>query len=188
MTPEEFDRAELADGWRYEVIHGVLVVSPIPPINERDANDHLNYWLRTYRDVHNQGTSLDATLYDEMIKTPGNRRRADRVIWAGLGRRPRRGEKPTIIIDFISIGKRGRDRDYEEKRDEYLAIGVKEYWVIDRFKKAMTVFMPHGKTCRKRVIPEKQNYTTDLLPGFELRLAELIAVGNRWPEIEPHEW
>ncbi len=30
MTPAEFDRAEFEDGWRYELINGVLIVSPIP--------------------------------------------------------------------------------------------------------------------------------------------------------------
>ena len=119
-----------------------------------------------------------------MVKTGPNRRRADRVIWAGLGRKPRQGGTPTIIAEFVSAGKRDRQRDYEEKRDEYLEIGVKEYWVIDRFQRALTVFTPRGKKIHKRVIPEKQTYTTDLLPGFELPLAKLLAAADSWPEPE----
>ena len=30
MTPREFDRADFRDGWRYELIHGVLVVPLFP--------------------------------------------------------------------------------------------------------------------------------------------------------------
>ena len=36
-------------------------------------------------------------------------------------------------MEFVASGKRNIKRDYEEKRDEYLALGVSEYWVIDRF-------------------------------------------------------
>lgn len=36
LTPEEFDAAEFEEGWRYELIHGVLVVSPPPLRKERD--------------------------------------------------------------------------------------------------------------------------------------------------------
>jgi hypothetical protein len=48
----------------------------------------------------------------------------------------------------------------------------------------LTVFTPRGKKIHKRVIPEKQTYTTDLLPGFELPLAKLLAAADSWPEPE----
>jgi Uma2 family endonuclease len=185
MTPREFDRAQFAEGWRYELIRGVLVVSPIPLENERDSNGELGHILRTYRDTHPQGSSLDATLFEHTVRTGQNRRRADRVIWAGLGRRPRKGEVPTIVTDFVSAGKRDRQRDYEEKRDEYLAAGVREYWVIDRFKRTLTVFTRHGRKVRKRLVRESQTYTPNLLPGFELPLPRLFAVADSWPEAEP---
>src|SRR5262245_7911968 len=114
MTSHEFDRADFQEGWRYELINGVLVVSPIPLENELDPNGELCYLLRTYRDTHPQGWVLDATLFEQTVKTAKNRRKADRVIWAGLGRQPRRGEVPTIIVEFVSAGKRDRQRDYEE--------------------------------------------------------------------------
>ena len=38
---------------------------------------------------------------------------------------------PTIAIEYVSQGKRDWLRDYEEKRREYLALGVAEYWVVD---------------------------------------------------------
>jgi Uma2 family endonuclease len=181
MTPREFDRAEFAEGWRYELINGVLIVSPIPLEQERDPNEELGYLLRTYRDTRPQGSSLDATLFEHTVQTLHNRRRADRVIWAGLGRRPRREDTPTIIVEFVSAGKRDWQRDYEAKRDEYLAIGVKEYWVLDRFERTLTGFHLQRGKARKRVVREHQTYKTDLLPGFELPLARLFAPADRWP-------
>ena len=39
LTPQEFDRALFKEGWRYELINEVLVVSPSPSRNERDPNE-----------------------------------------------------------------------------------------------------------------------------------------------------
>src|SRR5262245_1065343 len=120
MTPREFDRADFVEGWRYELINGVLVVSPPPLESERDPNEERGHWLRTYRDSHPKGWCLDATLPEQTVNTQANRRRADRVIWAGLGRQPRPKDAPTVVVEFVSEGKRDRKRDYEEKRDEYM--------------------------------------------------------------------
>src|ERR1700720_2348875 len=113
MTPVEFDRAEFAEGYRYELIHGVLVVSPIPSPQERSPNDVLAQWLWNYKENHPRGAVLNGTLPEHTVRTPMNRRRADRVIWAGLGHRPKwNTETPTIIAEFVSSGKRDQKRDY----------------------------------------------------------------------------
>jgi Uma2 family endonuclease len=184
MTLREFDRADFVEGWRYELINGVLIVSPPPLENERDPNDELAYLLRTYRDAHPEGWCLDATLPEQTVITGKNRRRADRVIWVGLGRQPRPKDVPTIVIEFVSEGKRDRKRDYEEKRDEYIAIGVGEYWIIDRFQRTLTIYARQKARVRKRVVKEKETYTTGLLPGFKLPLARLLAVADSWPRGE----
>jgi len=92
LTTAEFDAAEFEEGWRYELIRGVLVVSPPPLRKERDPNDELGYWLRNYRETHPQGHALDATFPEDTVVTPKERRRADRVIYAGLGRDPHEGD------------------------------------------------------------------------------------------------
>jgi len=180
LTPEEFDAAEFEEGWRYELIHGVLIVSPPPLRKERDPNEELGRWLRNYQEHHPQGGAMDATFNEETVVTVAERRRADRVIYAGLGRDPREGEVPTIVVEFVSSGKRNLIRDYEEKRDEYLAIGVREYWVVDRFARCMTVHRPHGSGSTQQVVREGNVYATPLLPGFELHLDRLLERADRW--------
>ena len=179
-SPAEFDAAEFEEGWRYELIHGVLVVSPPRLRKERDPNDELGFWLRSYQEDHPQGRVLDATFPEETVVTPTERRRADRVIYAGLGRDPQEGEVPTVVVEFVSAGKRNLIRDYEEKRDEYLAAGVREYWIIDRFARCLTVYRPHGSGSVQQVVREGEVYTTPLLPGFELRLDGLLERADRW--------
>jgi Uma2 family endonuclease len=180
LTTEEFDRARFVEGWRYELINEVLVVSPIPSRNERDPNEELGRWLRNYQESHPQGSALDATLAEETIETKKNRRRADRVIWAGLGHLPGPNEPPTIIIELVSKGKINRERDYVAKRAEYREIGVKEYWIIDRFSKTMTARIFAADRDQELVIAADQTYATTLLPGYELPLRRLLELAERW--------
>jgi Uma2 family endonuclease len=187
MTPREFDRAEFVEGWRNELVNGVLIVNSTPSRNERDPNDELGHLLRVYRNTHPQGATLDATLNEETVATGSNRRRADRVIWTGLGRLPRRKDVPSIIAELVSAGKRNWLRDYEAKRDEYLAIGVKEYWVFNRFERTLTVFSLRGKKLRRRVVHENERHTSDLLPGFEPPLTQLFKLADRWPSEDSPE-
>ena len=155
-------------------------MSPTPSRKERHPNEELGRWLWNYQEEHPQGSSLDLTLPEETIETKQNRRRADRAIWAGLGRDPEEGEAPTIVVEFVSSGKVNQERDYVAKRAEYREIGVREYWVIDRFRRTLTVFSFGGESDQERVIPEKQTYETPLLPGFELPLARLLTLADRW--------
>ena len=187
MSAREFDRADFDENWVYELINGVLVVAPIPLESEVDPNEQLGHWLRTYKETHPQGSALDATLPERYIRVGQNRRRADRVIWAGLGRKPRRNETPTIAAEFVSAGKRDRERDFETKRDEYMRVRIQEYWVFDRFHRTLTVFTRQGGRTRKRVFREDQVYRTDLLPGFELPLARLFELADYWSEEDEDE-
>ena len=101
----------------YELIHGVLIVSPPPGESERDPNDELGNLLRAYKSGHQAGSALDKTLSEQYVHLADSRRRADRVIWAGLGRIPDpKTDVPAIVVEFVSNRQRDRVRDYEEKR------------------------------------------------------------------------
>jgi Uma2 family endonuclease len=189
LTPAEFDRATGIKGWRYELIKGVLVVSPTPSRKERHPNDRLGQWLWNYRDQHPQGSALDLTVPEEEIETRQgqDRRRVDRAIWAGLGRDPEEGEVPTIVAEFVSAGKVNQERDYIVKRAEYREAGVRQYWVIDRFKRTLTCYDFGGEKDEVRVIPEGQTFESPLLPGFVLDLKKLLAFADRWAKKKPRD-
>jgi Uma2 family endonuclease len=182
MTPEEFDAVEEYDeDYSYELAHGVLVVNPIPAEAEADPNEELGHWLRAYKKGHAQGSILDATLSERYVRTTDSRRKADRLIWAGLGRTPNaRRDVPTVVVEFVSASRRDRQRDYVEKRRGYMEIGVSEYWIVDRFRRTMTVVLNQPDGPREQLAIESETYRTALLPGFELPLARLLAVADRW--------
>jgi Uma2 family endonuclease len=182
MTPEEFDAVmDYDEQYVYELIHDVVIVLRPPRAAERDANEELNFLLRLYQYTHPQGSILDKTLPEQYLPVPNGRRRADRVIWTGLGRMPVLGRDiPSIVVEFVSHRKRDRTRDYEEKRREYLALGVQEYWIIDRFDRRMTVFRNDPAGPAEVVVKADETYRTPLLPGFELPLARLLNVADDW--------
>ena len=182
LTPEEFDSVTDYDHlYGYELIDGVVVVNPIPLEEESHPNEVLGGLLFVYQRQHPKGASLDLTLQERYIHMPNQRRRADRVIWAGLGRWPNpKKDVPTIAVEIVSSGRRSWKRDYETKRDEYLAAGVEEYWIIDRFTRVMTVY----RGSAVQIVKETDKYTTALLPGFELPLAELLAAADKWEDTE----
>ncbi len=90
MTPEEFDdlpASEFVRGNRYEVINGVFVASPFPGPGERSLNDYLGYMLTQFFETPSK-QPIDADTLPEQTIATTNRRRADRAIWVGLGRKP----------------------------------------------------------------------------------------------------
>ncbi len=38
---------------------------------------------------------------------------------------------PALVVEVVSPGAENRRRDYDEKRCEYAALGIGEYWIID---------------------------------------------------------
>lgn len=182
MTAREFDAIRDVDSrFRYELIGGLLIVSRLPSVGEVGPNQELGRLLLNYGDTPQGSAIFDGTLPEQYIGAGENRRRADRLIWTGLGRTPIvLDDRPTIAVEFVSESKRDAIRDYEEKRAEYLKFGIAEYWVIDRFRYTMTVFQPPPAEPAEQVLDAKATYRTPLLPGFELPLARVFAAADKW--------
>ena len=64
-------------------------------------------------------------------------------------------------------------------------IGVRQYWVIDRFRRTLTVYTFSGESDQVQIILENQNYESALLPGFELPLGRLLKLADRWAKKRP---
>ncbi|HAT13539.1 MAG TPA: Uma2 family endonuclease [Microcoleaceae bacterium UBA11344] len=46
---------------------------------------------------------------------------------------------PRLVIEVVSPGRVGNDRDYDRKRAQYAARGIPEYWIVDPQKQAVTL-------------------------------------------------
>ena len=178
MTPAEFDAADDYDeNFRYELIRGILVVSPIPSRPHEKVIDRLGYRLQKYELEHPNGSAIDETLPGRYVLVPdGTRRLADRVVWCGLGREiDEATDVPTIAVEVVSPSRRDRVRDYEAKVEDYAAAGVTEYWTLDRQDPRLTVVTADGE----RVFAATDTYETPLLPGFSLPVGALFAPADR---------
>ena len=76
---------------------------------------------------------------------------------------------PDLIMEIVSP--RSADRDRREKFTDYEAAGVREYWIIDRFRRTMTVVQYGRGTPMERVVEDGQ----DLASRGQMQIAALLA-------------
>lgn len=179
MTLEEFRKAEEVDGYCYELARGVLEVSEVPNdphglivwivlriiasfdqnhpglIYRAGGGSEFRIWLP--RMVSGRNPDVAVALHG----TPKDRR----------GRRP-----PSLAFEVVSEGTESHERDYETKRAEYLAYGLREYWIIDLQTKTMTVLIREGDDWVERVYRDDQQAVSLVLPGLVIRSPDL------WPD------
>ena len=91
----------------------------------------------------------------------------------------RRGRRPASLP-----GRRGRlasskNRDYQEKRQDYLDYGIREYWIVDPLLRQLTVLIRQGEganaTWAERVFKDADPIESPHLPGLAATVAELWA-------------
>jgi len=127
------------DGRRYEVLRGVLYVTPSPIYDHQFAVIRLGYYLTDFILKNDLGVLLPAP-FD--VRLP--RKLADPVepdlLWVRKGNEPKAGDKdfsgvPDLVVEVLSPGTRGRDQGI--KVSIYQEAGIPEYWLVD--PKARTV-------------------------------------------------
>lgn len=179
MTPDQFFAC---DDWQepyfFELINGVVIATRSLPAPDSVCNDTLNYRLRNYMYDHPAGGCVDGTLYGTYVQTRTSVRRVGRAVWTGLGRVPdSRRDVPSIIIDFVLPGRAAYPWDVTDKAAEFMEGGCREYWVMNRFERNFTIYLPDGK---QRMLCETGVLSTPLLPGLEISLPELFAEADRY--------
>ena len=111
-------------------------MTPIPSEAEERSQRRTGRDVEELSDQSSPGNDhglATAGCYVRLHRQPPPR---DRVIWVGLGRVPDTArDVPGIVVEFVSRRRRDRERDYEQKRHQYLDLGVKEYWIIDLFQR-----------------------------------------------------
>ena len=188
MTLDEFIEAETEDGWLYELARGVVVATEVPGIHHgrivmRAADMFALFNHHQPGIINYRGGGMESRL-----RLPGMQsdRHPDQAVYL---RPPPKGRKiwtrwiPDIVLEIVSEG--SNERDYVEKREEYLRIGVREYWILDPFQRSCLILQRLGDTWQERLVPLDGIYRTELLPGLELRPGELL--GSREVDEESEE-
>jgi Uma2 family endonuclease len=174
MSPTAYEEGEYERGWRYELRHGILVVTDQLSAGESDACEQMGHLIRKNRDSDSPFRSI-VTLPGSIVRIGDDRLIPDRVVWLVEGRRPGRFETPTIAIEFDSLRRRLPFVDRKARRIAYFSAGVKEYWIVDRFTDTIVQHVNHRTRSSSRKIALSGVLQTRLMPGFEINAGELIA-------------
>jgi Uma2 family endonuclease len=179
MTLDEFLEAEVEEGYRYELARGVLEVTQVPndPHGQVVTNlyDAIGQYRRTHPDVVlRYGGGAE---FQFVVPVMVSGRNPDLGVVLRVASKDWRGRKvAALAAEVVSGG--SVNRDYETKREEYLAYGLLEYWIVDPLKRQVTVLTRRGDTWDEVVLRDQQVITSLVLPGFATTVAEL------WIDVE----
>jgi Uma2 family endonuclease len=178
MTLREYLDADVEEGYRYELARGVLEVSEVPndphgvivfKIYCALALYYQAYPGRIYRFG---GGGEFQFLLPEMISG----RNPDVAVALQDTPEDARGRRPaSFAVEVVSEGSEARERDYVTKRQEYLAYGLAEYWIVDPRQRRVTILVRDGDDWTERVVKGRGSATSAVLPGFAVPLADLWA-------------
>jgi Uma2 family endonuclease len=180
MRLTDFEYADVEPGYLYELGRGVIVVSDVPDQSHFAIVDAIRGQLYVYRARHPEviqhiGAGSDCKLLTEAFESE---RHPDVVVYKTAPPEPEEGEDPwrfwvpDLVIEVVSAS--SARRDYEEKPEEYLAIGVHEYWIIDPRKQSLLALRRRAGIWDKQVVKPPVLYRTPLLPGFKLDLRPVL--------------
>ncbi|MEX0702787.1 MAG: Uma2 family endonuclease [Planctomycetales bacterium] len=175
VTREEFAEAEFEEPWRYERAKGRLVVMPPPGWDHQ----HVTGWFRNHLGAYTlDHPDLVEAVFQECWTAidEDTDRIPDIAVYlktsTDQSKSPERA--PDLIFETLSAGAEARRRDYEEKREDYRRFGVREYVVIDRFERRLTVLRLVEREYVETTLGPDETYTSPLLPGLAIPLAGAI--------------
>jgi Uma2 family endonuclease len=177
MSLDAFIKADSQEGWLYELARGVIEVTEVPgPWHGRIVDRVARLFIR-YDEQHPGRIVYRAGGGECRIRLPSmvSDRHPDQAIYLDPeppGPRIWTKWVPHIVVEVVSP--RGRKRDFIAKREEYLRMGVREYWILDPTKRRMHVLVREGDIWQETIVPEGGVYRTIFLPGLEVRPGELL--------------
>ena len=127
ITLAEFETMEKENHLNYELIDGIVLMSPSPSREHQKIAGNLYFSLRAQLE-----SSRCDSLYEMDVKFAGNVYKPDMMVFCD-----EEAELPEIIFEILSPST--RHTDLRIKVVKYEEMGVKEYWIIDPKVKTVTV-------------------------------------------------
>jgi Uma2 family endonuclease len=170
------DYLALDTGLLVEYAEGLIRVLPMPSILHQLIVKFLFRNLDDFVTQHSLGEVLLAPL--PVLLTPDKYREPDIVFVRPEHIKSLKGfpEGADLVVEVVSEGRENRERDYTEKRREYAAAGIVEYWIVDPQERQVTVLSLSGDEYREHgVFSAGDTATSLLLAGFEVAVRDLMA-------------
>ena len=143
-TIEDLDRFP-DDGNRYELLDGVLLVTPAPATSHQVVANRLQFQLTAALSVPGHAHVVGP---GAIQCPPGTQLQPDILVFPARFSPESKWLEVTehwLAVEVLSRSSRIYDREF--KRDAYFALGVQQVWLVDRVSKSVEV-------CRSRGISE----------------------------------
>ena len=180
MTLGEFRDAEGEPGFRYELARGVLEVIDIPKTPHRRVVSRLFELAAIYKRDHPGVVDYFGGGTEVRVWKAGMdlARHPDfGVVFVGAPVDDEGDPRAGLVAEVVSASSKARD--YQHKRDDYLAYGVGEYWIVDPILRTVTVLIRQGDGAdagwAERVFRVPDALESPSLPGLDARVADLWA-------------
>jgi Uma2 family endonuclease len=184
MTLEEYlDYDDGADVC-YELVDGVLVeMGAESPINNVIASFLFSVFLGLgipyYRLIigHQVGVAEASSRQPDFIVHTEDSLAAtlaDRIL---LPMQP----NPMLVVEVVSNSnsdKKSRERDYVDKRSEYAARGIAEYWIIDPVKEVVLILSLQDDRYVDRVLMGDDKVVSPTFLGLNLTAMQVLSAGR----------
>ena len=178
LTLDEFIDADFEPGWLYDLARGRVDVTEVPGLNHGRIVRRLTKLIIAYEIARPDVINYSAGGGECRLRLPGmvSDRHPDQAVYLNPpppGKRsPWTSWIPHLVAEVLSEG--GEHRDLVEKREEYLRIGVYEYWIIDPKARTFTALKRAGDVWEESKVAPGAVYATHFLPGVEVRPDDLF--------------
>jgi Uma2 family endonuclease len=82
---------------------------------------------------------------------------------------------PQLVVEVVSPGRVGRDRDYISKRAQYAVRGIPEYWIVDPQEQMITVLrLESGKYVEVGMFQGEQTLVSPTFPQLSLTVQQVL--------------
>jgi Uma2 family endonuclease len=179
LSLEEFQAGDYEEGYRYDLIDGVLYVSPQPNVPQGFLEHWIFLKLQRYADAHPEVINFVYTKCRVFVPgRPGvTNPEPDVAAYhdfpVGLDLRDLRWQdvSPLLVVEVVSDD--DPDKDLVRNAELYHQVpSIKEYWIVDPRhdpnRPTLLVHRRHGKKWRINEYQYGEAYSTRMLPGFEL--------------------
>lgn len=155
------------DGHRYELIDGVVILSPGPSFGHQDIRGHIEMQIRAYCEPRKLGwvaSEVDIRLGPRLVYRPD-------LVFVSVEQSPKRPRAidfaPRLVVEVLSPS--NAVTDLSTKRDDYETAGVLEYWIVNPVSGDVRV---HRLERGRYVVTEAAGAALEstAIPGFTLDL------------------
>ena len=181
MSADEF--LEIPDdGYNYELIGGVVIMSPLPSPQHHAITTELLLQIAMFLRTNPTGRVFgELDVHIGQGPTGGDLVYKPELIFVRNERLPDMRDKifgaPELVVEVISRG--SRRMDSETKKNDYERFGVQEYWLIDPERKSMTFWrLSDGRFVE--VDTAGDAFASEAVPGFVLDLARVRELFKPW--------